>query len=571
VERGSTPQAGAPVRTTREALAVFVERRTLVMVALGFASGLPFYLIFDTLSAWLRQVGLSLEVIGLFSLATLVFSFKFLWAPLVDRTSVPVLGAWLGHRRSWMLVCQVLIVGALWTLAGLDPTRELGLMAVVAVLVGFFSATQDIALDAWRIEVVGLSRQGAMTAAHQWGYRIATILSGAIPLVLAQAYGWHVSYSVMAALMGFGILATFAAPREIQHEIREIDVKGTPPAPARDLFEWAVRLTLLTIGALVLGSGLAANATVLSSVLSAAGMAGTGQSMVAAWRSTSGLWFQMLAVVIGFIVITMAVWPIPGARTRPGAYLGTALGEPLKEFFNRYGRQASLVLALVCLYRLSDFLVNIMNPYYLDIGFTLTEVAEVRKVLGVVGSMLGVSAGGYAIARFGLRPSMLVGAIGGPSSNLLFVWLATRGHDVGSLFVAIFLDNVFSGFAGTCLIVYMSGLTAKGFTATQYALFSSLYAIPGKLLASQSGRIVEAAAHSVDRGGPLSVVSRLFTNLPPESFAKAYEKSGVSPVALASGYSIFFIYTCLVGLVAIVLTIAVMRGERATASGEATS
>ena len=534
------------------------------MVALGFASGLPFYLIFDTLSAWLRQVGLSLEVIGLFSLATLVFSFKFLWAPLVDRASVPMLSARLGHRRSWMLLCQILIVGGLWTLAGLDPTRELGLMALVAVLVGFVSATQDIALDAWRIEAVGQSRQGAMTTAHQWGYRIATILSGAVPLVLAEAYGWHVSYGVMAALMGFGILATLAAPRETHHEIREIHLEGTPPAPARDGFEWAVRLVILAAGALVLGSGLAANSSLLSSLLSAVGMAGAGQSLTAAWRSSSGLWFQLLAVVIGFVVITVAVWPVPGLQTRPGAFLGTALGEPLKEFFNRYGRQATLVLALVCLYRLSDFLVNIMNPYYLDLGFTLTEVAEVRKVLGVVGSMVGVSAGGYAIARFGLRTSMLVGAIGGPVSNLLFVWLATRGHDIGALFVAITLDNVFSGFAGTCLVVYMSSLTAKGFTATQYALFSSLYAIPGKILASQSGRIVESAAHNVENGGSLSVVRGLFTSLPPESFAKAYEKSGVSPVALASGYSIFFTYTCLVGLVAIVLTIAVMRREQAS-------
>jgi PAT family beta-lactamase induction signal transducer AmpG len=436
VERVSTPQAGAAPRTTREALAVFVERQTLVMVALGFASGLPFYLIFDTLSAWLRQVGLSLEVIGLFSLATLVFSFKFLWAPLVDRTSVPVLGTWLGHRRSWMLLCQILIIGALWTLAGLDPTRELGLMAVVAVLVGFFSATQDIALDAWRIEVVGQSRQGAMTAAHQWGYRVATIVSGAIPLVLADLYGWHIAYGVMAAFMGFGILATLAAPQEIRHQVREIHVDGTPPAPARDVFEWALRLAILIAGALVLGSGLAANATLLSSVLSAAGMAGLGQSVVAAWRSASGLWFQMLAVVIGFAVIAVAVWPVPGVRTRPGTYLGTALGEPLKEFFSRYGRQASLVLALICLYRLSDFIINIMNPFYLDLGYTLTEVAEVRKVLGVVGSMLGVSAGGFMIARYGLMPSMLIGAFGGPLSNLLFVWLATRGHDLGSLFAA---------------------------------------------------------------------------------------------------------------------------------------
>src|SRR5262245_7254505 len=255
------------------------------MVALGFASGLPFYLIFDTLSAWLRQVGLSLEVIGLFSLATLAFSFKFLWAPLIDRTSVPVLGAWLGHRRSWMLLCQILIIGGLWTLAGLDPSRELSLMAVVAVLVGFCSATQDIALDAWRIEVVGISRQGAMAAAYSWGYRVATILAGAIPLLLADAYGWHVSYGVMAALVGLGILGTLAAPREAAHEVREIHADGTVSAPLRDALEWAVCFGILAAGALVFGSGLTANSTLLSSLISSVGMPNMNQSITTAWRS----------------------------------------------------------------------------------------------------------------------------------------------------------------------------------------------------------------------------------------------------------------------------------------------
>ena len=555
--------ARAGVRTTREAFGVFLERQTLAMAALGFAAGLPFLLIFDTLSAWLREVGLSLEVIGFFSLATLVYSFKFLWAPLVDRTNVPVLTGRLGHRRSWMLVCQGLIIAGLWLLAGRDPARQLGLMALLAVLVGFCSATQDIAIDAWRIEVADQSRQGVMAAAYQWGYRVATITAGAVPLLLAGSYGWNLSYGVMAAFMGIGMLATLAAPRETRHSIRAIHLDDVQSSPARDLGEWAARLAVLATGALILGSGLAANATLLASLFRTTGMAAFGDTLVTAWRSPAGIWFQMLAVVSGFLVIAVAIWPIPGTRTRPGVYLGTALGEPLKDFFARYGRTAGPILALICLYRLSDFLLNIMNPFYLDLGFTLTEVAEVRKIFGVVATMAGVFAGGYSVARFGLLRALLIGAFGGPLSNLMFVWLATEGHNLGALFAAIGVENVLNGFSGTCLIAYMSSLTGEGFTATQYALFSSLYAIPGKILASQSGRIVEAAAHAADRGGPLGVVNGLFADLPPESFAQALAKSGVSPAALASGYSVFFIYSCVIGLAAVALTIVVIRGERA--------
>ena len=542
---------------------MYTERPTLMMMALGFAAGLPFLLIFDTLSAWLRDEGLTLEVIGFFSLATLVYSFKFLWAPLIDRTRVPWLTTWLGHRRSWMLACQVLIIGGLGLLAGRDPVEQLGLMAVLAVLVGFCSATQDIAIDAWRIEVADESRQGALAAAYQWGYRVATLVAGAVPLLLAESYGWNLSYGVMAGLMGLGVLATLGAPAEAQHTIRQTRVEGLPYAPVRDGFEWTVRLGMLGGGALILGSGLAANASVLADVVGRVGMAGVGERLLAAWQAPAGIWVQMLAVLLGFGVIVIAVCPIPGTRTRPGVYLASALGEPLGNFFARYGRRAGPILALICLYRLSDFLLNIMNPFYLDLGFTLTEVAEVRKVFGVVALMTGVFAGGYAIARFGLLRSLLVGALGGPLSNLIFVWLATQGHALGALFVAIGVENVLSGFAGTCLIAYMSSLTAVGFTATQYALFSSLYALPGKILASQSGRIVEAAARGAESGGAVSVLNPLFVNLPSESFADAVEKSGVSPTALGSGYAAFFIYSCLIGLVAVALAVIVMRGERA--------
>jgi PAT family beta-lactamase induction signal transducer AmpG len=548
-------------RTVLSALGVFAERATLVMVALGFAAGLPYYLIFDTLSAWLRAAGLSLEVIGFFSLVTLVSTFKFLWAPFVDRAQIPVLTNWLGHRRSWMLVCQAAIILGLWLVAGSDPTRRLGSVAVFAVLVGLASATQDIAIDAWRIEAAEISKQGAMAAAYQWGYRIAIIVAGAVPLLLASAYGWNLSYAVMAVLMAIGILAVLAAPREERHAIRPIQTGGIQPSPALEALEWVVRLAILAAGALILGSGLAANAGIFANVLNALGLNRAANAVLAAWKSDARAWVHLIAVLAGFVVIVVATLPLPGSRTRPGVYLSSALGDPLRDFFARYRTAGGLILALICLYRIPDFVLNIMNPFYLDLGYSLVEIAEVRKIFGVWMTMLGVFAGGVAVARYGLMRAMVIGALAGPISNLLFIWLALQAHNLWALFAAIGLDNVAGGFAGTCLIAYMSSLTSKGFTATQYALFSSLYAIPGRLLASQSGRIVESVARTADSGGVFSGLKNLVGGWAPQNFAKAIERSGVSPSALGTGYIVFFAYSAVIGVFALVLAFAVWRRQ----------
>ena len=555
--------ASAPDRrTVLSALRVYAERPALVMVALGFSAGLPYFLIFDTLSAWLRASGLSLEVIGFFSLVTLVSTFKFLWAPFIDRARVPVLTGWLGHRRSWMLVCQGLIMLGLWLMARSDPSRGLGTIAVFAVLVGLASATQDIAIDAWRIEVAEVSKQGAMAAAYQWGYRVAIITAGAVPLLLADAYGWNFSYAIMSALMTIGVLAVLAAPREVRHAIREIQTGDIQPAPAREALEWIVRLAVLAGGALVLGSGLAANAGVLARVLGAAGATGARDAALSAWASDARVWVHLAAVLAGFGVIVLAALPLPGARTRPGVYLSSALADPLRDFFVRYRSSAGLILALVCLYRIPDFVLNIMNPFYLDLGYTLVEIAEVRKIFGVGMTMLGVFTGGVAVARYGLLTAMVIGAFAGPLSNLLFIWLAMQDHSLVALFAAIGLDNVAGGFAGTCLIAYMSSLTSAGFTATQYALFSSLYAIPGRLIASQSGRIVEGAARLADSGGLLSGLKGLFATQAPGNFATAVERSGVTPAALGVGYVVFFAYSALIGVFALVLSLVLLRRYR---------
>src|SRR6185503_13010389 len=271
-----------------------------------------------------------------------------------------------------------------------------------------------------------------------------------------RTFSWDFSFAVMAKLLGIGILAVLFAPREARHAIRPIPLDGVRVSRPLEIGEWLLRLAIVAVAAVLLGSGLAGDSRVLSQVLSAIGLGPLGDGLTAAWRPPYGVWLQLLSVVLGFVVLVIAASPVPGVRTRPGLYLAAALGDPLRDFFARYRGSAGLILALICTYRLSDFVLNIMNPFYLDLGFSLSEVAEVRKIFGVVASVLGVFAGGFAVVRFGLIPTLLIGAFAGALSNLVFIWLATQGHSVPALFVAIGVDNALSGFSGTALIAYMS-------------------------------------------------------------------------------------------------------------------
>ncbi len=544
-------------RSILSALAFFGDRRALVMLALGFSAGLPYLLVFDTLSAWLREANLSLEVIGYFSLATIASSLKFFWAPLIDRTNLPVLTKALGHRRSWMLVSQAAIILGLWLIAGADPATNLGLVAIFAILVGFSSATQDVVIDAWRIEATEEERQGMMAAAYQWGYRIATVVAGALALVLADSFGWALSYTVMAALMIIGVAAVLMAPREQAHVVRAVPTEGVPRRPVFEIVEWIVRIGILLFAALALGLGLTGNGPFLGFVITPLLGSETSDAFVAAFTARpDGIWLQLIFVLTGFVALFISVVPLPGIKTWPGAYLSHLMGDPLRDFFKRHRSTAALILALICVYRLAESVLTIMNPFYQDLGFSLTEIAEVRKLFGVIATLIGVSAGGVAIARLGLMRALVVGAFAQPISHIGFIWLATEGHHMPALFVAIGLDNIASGFAGTCLIAYMSSLTSVGFTASQYALFSSLYSLFGKIIASQSGRIVESSAASSEVGGAFGALKGLFTHLPSDAYTRASELS-VSPQALGVGYVVFFIYSGLIGIAGIILAILI--------------
>lgn len=546
----------APSRSWRQTLAVYGERSTLTMYGLGFACGLPFWLIYDTLTAWLREASLSLDIIAFFSLATLPYAFKFLWAPLLDRTHVPVLTRVMGHRRSWMVVAQVLVVIGLLAISVTDPGSNFAITASCAVFIGFAGATQDIVVDAWRIEVVPASKQGAMLTAYQWGHRTSFLVAGAVPLYLADYLNWSIGYFAMAAAMALAILSTVLAPREQAHEVRPIPRAQGEPRPVAERIEWVFRLLILVAGALVLGSGLSARDTALVALMPDALAVPFDQL----WKTpTIGLFVQVGCVIAGFGLIVLCAWPLPGKPTQPGLYLAHAFGDPLRDFFGRFGTFAWMMITLICFYRISQFLLNIMNPFYLDLGFTLSEVASVRKFYGAAMDMVGVLVGGVAITRWGLMRCVVVGCVIAPLSNLGFALLATQGPSIPVFLVVLGINNVAQNFAGVCLIAYMSSLTGAGFTATQYALFTSLYALPDKFIMTQSGRIIEGAARSADSGGLFAPLKAFFAGMPEGSFAAGAAKTGIAPEALGAGYFGYFLYTVVLGIALLPVALIVYR------------
>ena len=410
-----------------DAFKAYRHPRVLAMLFLGFSAGLPFMLVFSTLSAWLREVGIERATIGMLSWVGIIYSIKFFWAPVVDRLPLPVLGRLLGRRRSWMLVAQIGIAIGLFNMAHLNPVGHLGTMAALALLVAFSSATQDISIDAWRIEAAPQPMQGVMAAAYQLGYRIAIMVGSAGALWIAADFGWMTAYTAMAVLVGVGIITTLAIsepePRVAQQSL----------AQEQRVIDWLAR---------------------------------------------------------------KAHWP--EALQQLGSWFVGAVVCPFVDFFTRYGKKlAILILAFIASYRLTDFTMGVMaNPFYLDVGFTLKEIAAVAKGFGVVMSILGTILGGVAVARLGTNRSLVLGSVLVIGSNLLFMTLAfQQTPSLAGLAMVVSADNLAMGVAGTALIAYLSSLTSATYTATQYALFSSVYALPGKLLMGTSGFVVDAVGY----------------------------------------------------------------------------
>jgi PAT family beta-lactamase induction signal transducer AmpG len=395
-----------------QTLRVYREPATLRMLLLGFSAGLPLLLVFGTLSFWLREAGIDRTTIGYLSWIGLAYGFKWVWAPLVDRMPIPLLTRWLGRRRSWLLLSQSLIMAALVGMALTDPRLALLPMVWCALAVAFGSATQDIALDAFRIESADVPRQAALAAAYQTGYRIAMIWAGAGVLWIAaraeiagvpsyQHAAWQTAYLAMAASMLLGMVTVLCSPE---------------PAAA----------------------------------------------------------------------------VLPRARNA-AEWLQSALIEPFADFLKRYGKQAVLILSLIAVYRISDVVMGIMaNPFYVDMGYTKDEVAAVTKIYGVIMTLVGAFVGGALAMRLGVMRVLMLGAVLSAASNLLFAWLGTLGHDVNALIFVISADNLSSGIASAAFIAYLSGLTNVTYSATQYALLSSMMLLLPKFLAGYSGAFVDA-------------------------------------------------------------------------------
>ena len=484
--------AAPPRRKWSQILRVYLEPAVLRMLFLGFSAGLPLLLVLGTLSFRLREAGISRATIGYLSWVGLAYTVKWVWAPLVDRVPLPWITRRLGRRRSWLITAQVTIAAGLIGMAHVDPQAALAPLVGFALLVAFASATQDIALDAYRIEIASVDKQAALAAAYQTGYRIAMIWAGAGVLwVAARAAGdtnayrheaWQVAYQVMAASMLVGFLTTLLSrepqPRDLAADRRELGQSAETFARDGLVFAWPLAASLLGVAGL------------LGVMLRAA-------MEVAGWPDVLA---AFLLTAIGFVGLDQG-WgkarpvriPVPRFAAMPLAWLHVVVYQPFAEFVQRYRRQAVLILALISIYRISDIVMGIMaNPFYVDMGYTKETVAAVSKVYGLIMTLTGAFVGGALALRFGVMRVLFAGAALSVVSNLLFAWLAASGNDVVMLILVISADNLSSGIASAAFVAYLSGLTNVAYSATQYALFSSVMLLLPKWLAGFSGAFVDA-------------------------------------------------------------------------------
>jgi len=416
-----------PKPSWRQAAGAYRDPRVVTMFFMGISAGLPLILVFTTLSLWLRDVGVSRTSIGFFSWIAATYGFKFLWAPLVDRLALPAPLSLLGRRRSWIVLAifgvMIGIVGMSFT----DPKAALWHMALFAFIVALSSATQDIALDAFRIESAPEELQGATAGAYQAGYMLAVkIIGGALALYLAEYISWSTAYLAMAGFMLIGLVTILIRPE--------------PKAAKTE-----------------------ATDALLAKIQEVSGIRGSRRDPLGKIAN----WFT--AAVIG----------------------------PFSEFFSRNGWWALLILVLIGVYRLSDITLGVMaGPFYIDLGFTKDQIANATKLFGLLAAIGGALFGGFIVARIGVLPALLLAAITVIATNLLFGFMALiETKSFWLLTVIVSADSIAAGMAGSAFIAYLSSLTSIQYTATQYALLTSIMLLPGKFVAGFSGVIVDAAGY----------------------------------------------------------------------------
>lgn len=406
---------------TKDVFKALGRRRVLITLLLGFGSGLPFLLTGATLSIWLAEGDVALSAIGFISWVGLAYSFKFIWAPVVDRFDVPLLGRF-GRRRGWMLLSQGLVGASLIAMAIIGPEGGLTALGIAALVTAFASATQDIVVDAWRIETAENDDDlGLLTSAYQLGYRFAILAGNALILFFATWFSWNGAYAIWGAAMSIAIIATLFAKEPLDRSEVAKATGGAAPWTPRGMFD----------------------------------------------------------AVVG----------------------------PFLNFLKTHKTAALLMLAAISLYRLPDFVMGPMvGPFYIELGLTKEAIGAMRLSFGLSGSLAGIAAGGLCALKFGFGRTLLIGALIGPMSNLGYTLMALAGLSTPMFAGVLFVENFSEGFAGAALVTYMSSLTGIGYTATQYALLSSFYALLGKFLKGFSGVAVE----SLQQGYEITVAYALF-------------------------------------------------------------
>ena len=473
----------------------FLRPQVITMLFLGFSAGIPLLLIFSSLSLWLIEAGVQRSTVTYFSWAALGYSFKFLWAPLVDRLPVPFLTHLLGRRRAWLLVSQGLIISAISLMAFIDPSKgdnSLTLMAFAAILLGFSSATQDIVIDAYRIESAEESLQALMSSTYIAGYRIGMLASGAGALILASYFGsdkgsysytaWHWTYLSMASFMLVGIITTIIIPEPEQKAAHLTEHTTAQYIRFLMLFVLCILVFIMTF--ISLKDPITAGKSALSSILNSAPI--------------SSFIMELLKFIIAFISVSLFAYLLVFFNFVEKDLVRESYIAPISDFFKRYGKKIALILLLfIGFYRVSDIVLGVIsNVFFLEIGFTKLQIASVVKTFGLFMTIAGGFLGGILAVRFGVMKILFLGALLTVITNLLFMLLASSGNNITLLYLVISADNLSAGLASAAFIAFLSRLTNISFTAVQYAVFSSLMTLMPKLIGGYSGSIVESIGYS---------------------------------------------------------------------------
>lgn len=483
-----------PKRDWITSVRMLLSRPVITMLFFGFSAGIPLLLIFSSLSLWLREAGVERSTVTYFSWAALAYSFKFLWAPLVDRMPLPFLTARMGRRRAWLLVSQLAIWASVFSISLVNPNdlQSLHLMAFAVVALGFSAATQDIVIDAFRIESATEEFQALMSSTYIAGYRIGMLTSGAGALVLASYFGsslqeynyqaWRLTYMFMSLTMLIGLITTLV----VKEPTRSEDIARQHTVP-----QYLKFLSIFLLAVLVF-----VTAYLLSSDLVAYLKSGLGE--LVANHALASLVVEALRLAAGFLLVFLFVKAISYTPLYESELINETYIAPVVDFFRRYGKNlAWLLLAFVGFYRISDIVLGVIaNVFFQDMGFTKTEIATVVKTFGLFMTILGGFLGGILALRFGVIRTLYLGAFLTVATNLLFMVLAEVGHNLPMLYIVISADNLTAGLASAAFVAFLSSLTNVSFTAVQYAIFSSLMTLLPKMIGGYSGSMVDNLGYS---------------------------------------------------------------------------